>query len=126
MGASPERYCGLCGCVIPARSCMSYTERLQAWTGHALKLPEKGPPPLQHCGASHAERRRAHLFQRLLDIGGGHVQAVVRRQLVGVAPKVLVAHAPALARMLLARVNVQAACNASEGEVIFIPMPWHY
>ena len=58
----------------------------------------------------------------LLDVGGGHIQAVVRRQLVRVAPEVLVAHAPPLARVLLARVDVQAAPGSSSVQALVLPL----
>ena len=65
--------------------------------------------------------RRADLLQGLLDVGRGDVEAVVRRQLVGVAPEVLVAHAPPLGRVGRACVDVQAAAQRS-----FSEREWHH
>ena len=72
-------------------------------------LERQPHPPQLRSDHSPTERQPAHLFQGLLDVGRGHVQAVVWRQLVRIAPEVLVAHAPPLARVRLARVDVQAA-----------------
>jgi hypothetical protein len=43
--------------------------------------------------------RCTHLLEGELDISRGDVEAVLRRQLVAVAPKVLVPHAPPLPRV---------------------------
>ncbi len=69
--------------------------------------------------------RRADLLQGLLDVGGGDVEAVVRRQLVGIAPEVLVAHAPPLGRVGRARVDVQAAACRSFSETVSLPLQSH-
>ena len=67
----------------------------------------------------------AHLLQGLLDVGGGDIEAVVWRQLVGVAPEVLVAHAPPLGRVGRARVDVQAAARRSLSERTDSPLQAH-
>ena len=57
--------------------------------------------------------RAADLLQGLLDICGRDIEAVIRWQLVGIAPEVLVAHPPPLGRIGRAGVDVQAAAGRS-------------
>lgn len=40
-----------------------------------------------------------HLLERVLDVGGCDVEAVLGRELIAVAPEVLVPHAPPLGRV---------------------------
>ncbi len=55
---------------------------------------------LDACSAYfHDAGRCAHLLEGELDVGRGDVEAVLRRQLVAVAPEVLVPHAPPLSRV---------------------------
>ncbi len=63
----------------------------------------------------HAAGRCAHLFEGELDIGGGDVEAVLGRQLVAVAPEMLVPHAPPFPRVgRHVAVQGQAACRGDK------------
>ena len=56
----------------------------------------------------HDAARCAHLLEGKLDVGRGDIEAVLGRQLVAVAPEVLVSHAPPFPRV--------GGCTAVHGQ----------